>query len=295
MIRTFRNDDVPAIAQWWRSSHEAFGSTAEVAAGQIERAIFARPSFRPHEMFVADSEGVVDGFLHVVHMDGRPTVVAMHANWESGAADRLLSHVMNRFGDRTVAGLAIDQSVGYAGLSPLGWGIGVDQARSNYTAWLHDHGWTSAGSFIRMGLRVGNFRLPMSRQLLQWRREAAWRETPYIAEDYVAAAATSHLNGHDIVATANQTGDPPRLRLWSSDIEAGILDPAVGLLDPIHHHVAEETFAQFLLTSFLDSGSVPSLREIKTTVCDDGNATFTDWLRRSGFEMQARGDVYHKA
>ena len=71
---------------------------------------------------------------------------------------------------RVCAGLLRDDQFGYAGLDPIGHGIGIPAGDSRITALLQEHGYAPQRDVARMTASIVGYRPPVNREALQFRR-----------------------------------------------------------------------------------------------------------------------------
>lgn len=63
-LRSFRNTDIPALADLWNTGLPAFGVVRPLTAHELDALVFARIVFDRHGLIVAEREGILVGFVH---------------------------------------------------------------------------------------------------------------------------------------------------------------------------------------------------------------------------------------
>ena len=112
----------------------AIGPPPSVREPQMEQAILARTFFRPDHLLVAESDGQAVAWLQLFLMVDQPQLVVIpicclgtDATTSVGGAllEEAARLARELGGERIQVGVVRDNRYGYAGLDPIGPGIGV--------------------------------------------------------------------------------------------------------------------------------------------------------------------------
>jgi ribosomal protein S18 acetylase RimI-like enzyme len=199
-FRPFRNSDPPRLAEIWRSQPPQRGMMQPVSAGLLEQFVFSKPYFDREGLIVAVHDGVPVGFVHagfgpndqhtsVSTDDGTVYMLLLRNDHRDPAlADELLSRGEAYLRDRGAKVL-------YAGgIHPInGFYLGIyggselpgvlatdpmlpDACRRNH--------YREIDQVVVLRRDLGRFRLPISREQRQLRREVMCVEhyTPLAAD-----------------------------------------------------------------------------------------------------------------
>jgi hypothetical protein len=312
MIRSFENRDALALHQIWMDHHSklmarhANSGTAQpplplVGPDHLQQAILGRPFFDPARLLMAyDESGVPMGWAHSVpDPDGhRLITLVVSSRFESAIALQtargLVDEISQRFGPLTLWGNAYDTSHGYAGLDPLGWGIGIAIEDETITRLAIEMGYRVDQRYERLILPLRNFRMPINRQFLQWRRTVETLSQWTLSGSSRTDAAMSHLDRNSILVTAGGR-TLADLVIWTSDREAAVMPPSHALFDLNHflqtaQSTTDEVF-QFSLASAAASLSQQGMQTIEA-VLNDHHKEWQAALQAIGFGIQAHGATY---
>jgi hypothetical protein len=281
--------------------HSTLGSanrpTPMVQPDHLQQAILGRPFFDPARLLMSyDDSGVPLGWAH---SDGNQ-LIAIVVSPLSGptvalkTARHLIGEMSDRFGDLTLWGNACDTTHGYAGLDPIGWGIGISSQDTTITQLAIEMGYRVEQNFLRLILPLRNFRMPVNRQFLHWRRTVETLSQWTLSGSQRTDAAMSHLDRNLFsVITGGQT--LANLVIWTSDREAAVMPPSHALFD-LNHFVnqaeptTDEAF-QFSVASAAASLTTQGLQTIEAVVSDTQKAWLTS-LQAIGFVAEAQGTTY---
>lgn len=320
-IRPFQNSDLPGIFEVWMRHWAAARQTPPVSVSILERAVLARAFFRPTDLMVAladeqviawvhsfcdDSAGGVPGLASSVPSanrtgpaegGGTATLAALCFADEPGIAicDQLLQAVeaeLYRSGVRQIdVGPVRDDHNGYAGLAPVGHGIGIPVSDARTGSLLSRNGYQVARSVDRMAVQTSTYRPPVNRSFLQLRRSTRLDHMPLLPSDYRVAAAMSHfdIERHTLVDHQQQEmlatcefwlGDPEvqvmessRAILSLSPMGGRFYDgelvpvPSKRFVDPDSRELSIE--CQFLISSLVQSLSNRQILTVETAVDRD--------------------------
>jgi hypothetical protein len=312
MIRSFENRDVLALHQIWMDHHStlmarhAKSGTSElpsplVGPDHLQQAILGRPFFDPARLLVAhDDSQVAVGWVHSVSDSDGHRLISLVVSPRFGTAvclktaRGLIDEISRRFGQLTHWGNAHDTFHGYAGIDPLGWGIGIPIEDENTTRLATEMGFQVDQRYKRLILPLRNFRMPINRQFLQWRRTVETLSQWTLSGSSRTDAAMSHLDRNSILVTAGGR-TLADLVIWTSDREAGVMPPSHALFDLNHflqtaQSTTDEVF-QFSLASAAASLSQQGMQTIEA-VLNDHHKEWQAALQAIGFGIQAHGATY---
>ncbi|TWT76580.1 hypothetical protein CA13_70760 [Planctomycetes bacterium CA13] len=171
-------------------------------------------------------------------------------------------------------GLVRDRWDGYAGLPPIGHGIGVPAADSRTSSLLSRKGYNRGGAIARMVVNTSPYRPPVSREALQLRRTTRLEHRLRIPTDPRLASSLSHFDIERHQTTNHQTAEVlSQFDLWSSDVEAQVMNCDNAILDlslqkePARLNMAET----FLIGSLIQRLADRRVYTVETAV--DGSQT----------------------
>ncbi|MGB7323997.1 MAG: hypothetical protein WBD31_03940, partial [Rubripirellula sp.] len=232
-IRSFHNHDLPELLRVWIAHWSAIAQPPHVNLPRLEQAIASRTFFDPHSLLVAESEGQIVGWTHF--LAGRdPSEVVMPINCvlpECGGevAESLLTEALVRAragGFKAVkAGVVRDERFGYAGLEPIGHGVGVPTADSRFTNLLQKFRFSELNSVTRMVAGILFYRPPVSREALQFRRSAKADSGPLVPDVQRLASGLSHIDIERFRLIQRTGPSMAEVDFWFSDPEAEVLSP----------------------------------------------------------------------
>lgn len=240
LIRTFRNGDLPKLLDLWEQHWSMLGPPPVLSMAKFEQAIFARTFFRPERFLVAtDDKGELMGWAHT---DASPcaehhwvvcAICFLPADIEvaAGLLDAAVTLAQSEGRTEISVGVVRDQMHGFAGLDPVGHGIGVaehDQATSKL---LQSSGFEPNTSSVQLIASTTEYRPPISRETMQFRRSTRTTTQTHVFEDRRHASAMSHFDVETTALVNAQGDDLASLRVWYSDPEAEVMDPGMSIFD----------------------------------------------------------------
>jgi len=241
---------------------------------------------------------------------------------ESGlaACDELLAKTEQQLRDagvrRVHVGPVRDQRHGYAGLSPVGHGIGVPVADTRTASLLSRHGYHVSASVDRLAVPTSTYRSPVNRDFLQLQRRTRVDRTAVLPVDARTAVAMSHFDveRYSLFDHTLET-ELAALDLWLSDVEGQVMEGGRGLLSfellspaealdetkPLGSTKQNAVSANQQLTleaRYLVSAVIPTLatRNIYTieTSVDEADSTFIEQLLALKFSSVEQGRQWAK-
>lgn len=305
MIRNFRNADLPAIADVWMRHWSWLSPPPVVTAAMIEQAILSRTFFDPSRLLVAEQDDRVQGWCHFADgHDWKPKTAVICAicltpGLAASVGEELLAATLQRIGSshfrRIEAGPLRDDQFGYAGLEPIGHGIGIPEADSRINTLLTEGGFTTSTSATRMTISTQAYRMPISREALQYRRStrSTW-ETPSLDEPRQASAmAHFDIERHHLLDRAGKR--IASVDLWCSDPEAEVMrsDHAILDIQQAHQRGSLDPPESFLLATVLQSLAGRHIFQVETSI-DSEYLELGDQLKLLLFREQQRGTVWTK-
>jgi hypothetical protein len=259
MIRPFQNSDLPGIFEVWIRHWKAARQTPPVSVSILERAILSRNFFRPEFLQVALADGQVIAWAHsflnetsekqspqqLAFGDGTSdvtgaksaTIAAFCFADEPGLAicDQLLKAVETNLLaagiTRIDVGLVRDDRHGYAGLAPIGHGIGVPVSDARTGSLLSRRGYHVARSIDRMVVQTSMYRPPVNRAFLQFRRSTRLGYVPVLPSNERIAAAMSHFDlERHVLVDHQQQQTLAMCGLWMGDSEVQVMESSRAIL-----------------------------------------------------------------
>ena len=304
MIRTFLNGDVPALAELWIEHWSLLGPPPAVTPAKIEQAILSRTFFDPTTLLLVESSDGVQGWCHYAIDPLRAETAVICglclAPHSGSAGEDLLAETLDRIRSRNIryieVGVVRDDRFGYAGLDPIGHGVGVPDDADRVTALLADAGFAATRLLTRMTVATATYRPPVSREAIQLRRSTAITREPWYSADTREASAMSHLDV-ERQRLVNRDGDAiAEVSLWSSDAEAEVMDANQALLDISrdHHCVDLDPTQAFLIASLLQMLASRRIFTVETTI-DRDHPLLYEQLISLRFDPQQQGAIWSKA
>ncbi len=299
MIRTFCNADVPALTDVWRCHWSLVTPTPAVTVAMVEQAILSRTFFDASRLLVADVNGRLQAWCHFAANVESAVICAICARPDAAAevCDDLLAATLQQIGaagfGRVEAGLVRDDQFGYAGLAPIGHGIGIPESDTRISNLLTEQGFIPGKQATRMTVSTGTYRMPVSREALQFRRSTTFRcETPTL-ESTRQASAMAHFDIEHHQLLDRDGRQLASVDLWCSDPEAEVMSSDHAILD-IHQAQQRgqlEPAEAFLVATVLQSQPGRHIFEVETSV-DREQSVLCDQLKSLHFREQARGAVW---
>ncbi len=305
MIRTFRNADLPSLTDVWVRHWSLPTAPPSVSVAMIEQAILSRTFFDPSRLLIAEVDGQVQGWCH--HSPGIGaaadsaviSAICLVPDAAADVGDRLVTEAMKKIessGVETIlAGPLRDDQHGYAGLSPIGHGIGIPESESRIVQLLTRHGFSASRPTIRMTVSTQAYRMGVSREALQLRRSTRVSREPQTPSDPGLASAMAHFNieRHRLF---DRSGNPlSSVGFWCSDPEAEVMcsDHAILDLDEAHQREGLQPPDAFLVATVLQSLSGRHVFSVETAI-DSASVDLLKQLKSLHFREQERGNVWIK-
>ncbi len=299
VIRSFLNADLPRLKDLWIENWSTMGPPPMVSEPQFEQAVLSRTFFRAPQLLVAEREGNVVGWLHFCEFPessvrfGIPAI-CLGQNAEVTDARELIEEATSRVsasGGRTVeAGVIRDQSFGYAGLEPIGHGVGIIDADIRVRQALQAAGFQADRVALAMTASVPGFRPPVSRESLQFRRSSHVEMVSFNFQDPRAAAAMSHLDveTHRLIDRAGQV--LAEVNFWLSDPEAQVMNPSLMIADlgEAQQRGKLEPSEVYLLGASIQAAARRNILSVETVV-DEDQSQLIAGLASLQFQPTGRG------
>jgi hypothetical protein len=319
-IRSFHNADLPTLVEIWNEHWSAIGMQANVTAAMFEQAVLSRRFFRADQLLVAqeseDPASRVQGWCHFVlpmeaengkveqgEAEGRgdaAIVCGLCARPSQRAAlDELLEAAEQRIATETIrqirVGLVRDSKLGYAGLNPMGHGVGVSNFDGPTVEALTQRGYQSYSTTLRMQVSVTGFRPPVSREAMQLRRSARVRVEPFSHNSARRAASMSHLDVETHRLEDPAGNDLAKVNLWFSDAEAEVMDPTMVILDLHQPHESGELSGaeSYLIGAVIQSLSQRRISRVETAI-DQKKSGLLEELGKLSFKPSDEGMAWDK-
>ncbi len=340
MIRPFQNSDLPGIFEVWMRHWAAARQSPPVSVSILERAVLSPCFFRPADLMVALEDNRVIAWAHSFREDlvdqRRDTGVDDTTLDESGmtatiaalcfadgpgiaVCDQLLQRVEGELRGRGVRQIDVgpvrDDRNGYAGLAPIGHGIGVPVSDARTGSLLSRNGYQVARSVDRMAVQTSTYRPPVSRAFLQLRRSTRLDHLPLLPLVHRVAAAMSHfdIERHTLVDHRQQQM-LATCELWLGDPEVQVMEssrailslspmggrlyngqpvsiPSKRFVDPELRELSVD--CQFLVSSLVKSLSNRQILTVETAV-DRDDHKLIEQLKQLKFECVEQGKQWTK-
>jgi hypothetical protein len=273
-----------------------------VREAQLEQAILSRTFFRADELLVAASDNRLEGWLQCCpspHDQGLVVVpvICLAPYASSSTASQLLQETRRRSGNlgaqRIQVGIARDNAFGYAGLDPIGHGVGIVEHDTRLQSILVGEGFHPASSATAMSVSVVGFRPPMTRDALQYRRTTLVEHAPYRFSDPRQAAGMSHLDV-ETQCLVNRGGERlASFEQWLSDPEAEVMRPSLMILDlgQAHQRGRLSGAESYLIAAQIQEAAQRNILTIETSV-DDDKLELKTQLETLQFRPTSRGQCW---
>ena len=304
-IRPFQNNDLPALVDVWIDHWSAVGPPPPVSVAMLEQAILARTFFDASHLWIAKVDGAVLAWCHFVpdKTDEQAAILGVVCFTPDGGlavCDDLLTAVQQAIRQagfqRVVVGPLRDDQCGYAGLAPVGHGIGVPAADSRTASLLSRSGFVNQRSVTRMALSTSPYRAPISRQALQLRRTTRIEQCLIIPDDLRRASAMAHLDikNYRLVDHRAST-DLAQISLWTSDPEAQVMSCAESILDlsVVQHRGRIEPAESYLIAAIIQTLADRRIFSVQTAV-DTSEDGLIEQLKTLNFQATETGNRWEK-
>jgi len=305
LLRSFRNRDLPALADVWIRHWSAVRQTPRVGVATIELAILSRTFFDPRTLLVAQEEHGVVGWCHFQadrHDPKRAVLNTICFTPDEGlkVCDELLrfaeaSMVTAGF-EQVVVGPLRDTLYGYAGLSPIGHGIGVPIGDARTSSLLSRSGYRPSLSVSRLAVSTSPYRPPISRESLQLRRTTRIEQRLCIPDELASASAMSHLDIEQQTLVDHRTAEPlAHLHWWLSDPEAQVMNcsDAIMHLGDIHDRGKLEPAEHYLVSAAIQVLANRRIFMVETAV-DQQQTELISQLQSLNFKISEQGQRWSK-
>jgi hypothetical protein len=303
-IRQFRNADLPALADVWDAHWSRSGPPPQVNVPIIEQAVLSRTFFDASTLLVALQDGTVQAWCHYFQhpiQDQLAVVCALcFNNIGSQLAEELLGAAEDRIAQlgcsRIVVGSVRDHLFGYSGLAPIGPGIGIPVDDQATTSLLGSLGYTALSSIERMVVGTDQYRMPVSRDALQFRRSTQVDRHHVVAPDPRQASALSHfdIEGYTLI-DKRSASELANIQFWFSDPEAHVMRGNNAIVDlSVIGTEAELSPAQkYLLAAVLQTISGRRVSTVEAAV-ESEHVGLIEQLSKLQFRSQQQGARWQK-
>lgn len=304
-IRTFQNADLPALVEVWCQHWAAIGPTPAVGAAIVEQAILSRTFFQPSQLFVAQVDGELHAWCHCAVDPADPSTAIVSAvcfTTDGGRAicDELLAVAESRISElgvsRLIVGPLRDQHYGFAGLAPVGHGIGIPDSDSRGTSLLERAGFKRQSATVRLLVSTSPYRPPVSRESVQFRRTTHVEIETLTAQGLRDASAMSHLDIESHRLINHRTKESlANVRLWTSDPEAQVMASAESILDLGDVHARGQLTPEeaYLIGAIVQTLANRRIFSVETAV-DDAKTELINQLQRLQFQVVETGHRWEK-
>lgn len=301
MIRTFRNADVPALADVWIRHWSTMAPPPQVTMAMMEQALLARTFFDASLLIVSEAENGISGFCHLCDNDSNFVLCSLCVIPEAQdqVGNELLSgaikHAHALAPKPVVAGIVRDNHFGYAGLEPVGHGVGIPEFDRRSHQWLTQNGFEVSRRSVRMVASSEGYRPPISREAVQLRRTSKMDRRATTSADPRTASAMAHFDV-DRYQLSDKSGSLlTSLDLWCSDPEAEVMKSSHALVDlnEAHERGTLEPAESFLLASMLQSLAERHIFSVETVV-DDDRTELQKQLQTLHFQPQDAGHLWRR-
>ena len=312
-IRSFCNADLPALARVWSDHWAAADTPPPVSATIMDRAILSRAFFSPDQLLVAEVDGQVEAWCHFnrpgkgeQQWQGTPeenlAVLSAICFTQAGLSrcDQLLAAAIQRMSelgcDQILVGPMRDQQCGYAGLPPIGHGIGVPNVDVRGASLLSRHGFSPQSRFDRMVVTTAPYRPPVNREMMQFRRTTRAERSSVMPGSGRYASAMAHLDIEHHQLINHRNGDHlANVRLWLSDPEAQVMSCAEAILDlSVTENPTQLTAPEtFLVAALIQSMATRCVFRVETAINAD-HEQLREQLLSLNFEVAGQGRRWRK-
>lgn len=304
-IRQFHNADLPALVEIWIQHWSAIGPPPDVNTPRFEQAVLARTFFDPTTLLVAEQDGVVRAWCHYARCLQSEQTALICAFCLGNGADEALADELLRVGLKQIAaagyhnvavGIFRDAAHGYAGLDPIGHGIGVPRTDLRITSLLQRNGFSAHRSGLRMMVSTVAYRPPVSRDALQFRRSSQIQSSISRPLDPRHAAGVSHLDVESHSLYDRGGNKLACVHLWLSDAEAEVMRPSLAILDieEAHQRGSLEPAEQYLTGCLVQSLAARHVSSVEVVIEAD-RADLQSQLQTLNFQTVEEGVCWGKS
>ena len=300
MIRTFSNADLPALTQLWNQHWTQLPTHVPIENATLEQAVLSRLFFEPDHLLVHEADGQINAWCQFAlppRESPHQTAQILTLCWaESQAGLTLLGEVLTRCEDLGVRGVDVGVSqdgwFGYAGLAPLGYGVGVPDFDVHNSQLLIQQGFEVKRTYCRWRASTMGYRLPVNRDVMQLRRSTTVEVDSALLNDCRQAQAYSHFDvcRYQLIDRGRNT--LASLHALKSDPEAEVMSPSHAIIDlgKCDDLGAPEAF---LVSNTVMELQTQQINSVEIVVAEQ-NATLQQQLQRLNFQLDGRGSIWNK-
>lgn len=304
-IRPFRNADLPDLADVWIQHWSlALSKPPAVSVAMMEQAVLGRTFFKADDLLVARRGGKTVGWCHViVAPEYQHAVIPAICFSPEGLAlcDRMLHEAEARvrtLGRSTVEiGPLRDSHCGYAGLEPVGHGIGVSTHDARTASLLSRQGYSVERSTERLITATSTYRPPVHREWMMLRRTTRQTRELKMPSEARSASAMAHFDIEHHQLVDHRTGaELACVDLWTSDPEAQVMSCSEAIFDlgELRHHGELTTEQAFLISNVIQSLANRRVFSVQTAV-DSDRGELLEQLAAIGMKSGEQGRRWAKS
>ena len=312
-IRTFCNTDVAVLCKVWNAHYGDLGAACRMTPLQLELVCLAKPYFSADDVFIAEFDEQVVGFLHLGPVarddlrEARDDLLAIAAlcvvpcDEEDSVAQALLRHVERVLRRRNIARCSFKPLLPgcpfYQGLGPADSMIGATTSERRCCQWLKAAGFIPSLPTSQWELDLSTFQVPVDRQQIQIRRGThveresdeptlPWWQACWLGHTEPTRFNFYHRAQGQLVCDA---------LTWSVAVELQTSPDAIAWLWPPHIPQIELGAEQLLFLVGEVCRQMQSERvDVVRTVSAASDTQLNALLRRLGFVAEHSGVVMEK-
>ena len=306
-IRPFRNVDLPALVRIWVEHWSAAGPPPYVNQPKFEQAVLSRTFFDPETLLVAETDNELVGWCHFsgavknsLHHEDDVTLVhalCLSSSSNDAVALGLLAAIekSSKSTSHLRVGVVRDDQRGYAGLEPIGYGIGIPVSDYRSSSFLQQAGYAPGMTHLRMVATVPGYRPPVNRSALQFRRNTQIAWTPTLPTDHRLAASLGHLDIESAELLERGGSSLSAVSIWFSDPEAEVMSPSTAILDLQRQHENGSLIPadSYLIGALVHSLNQRNIQTVETTI-DSDRTELIDQLQTLQFRVVDEGTCWTK-
>lgn len=254
---------------------------------------------------MAEQDGVVQAWCHHAPcLTSEKTALicafCIGAGSDASVARELLAVAEQRIAaagfERIVVGVFRDDAQGYAGLDPIGHGIGIPNTDTRVTSLVQRSGFSPRRSASRMTVSTHAYRPPVSRDALQLRRSSQVQASIYKHPDPRHAAGMSHLDVESHHLYDRGGSKLASVNLWLSDPEAEVMSPSLAILDfaEAHQRGSLEPAESYLIGVLVQSLAQRQVSSVESAV-DSEKTELLSQLQTLNFQIVDDGTCWEKS
>lgn len=312
-IRTFRNTDVAALCKVWNAHFGDLGIGCRLNPLQLELICLAKPYFKAEDLFIAEYDQQVVGFLQLGPVgnsdlsDVQPDVMAIAGlcivpcDSEGQVAQALLKRAEQSLRERKVRLCRfkpmLPESPFYQGVGPADSMIGATTSERRSCAWMTESGYVPVLPTTQWELDLSSFQPPIDRQQIQIRRSSiVERETDEPQMPWWQACLLGHAEPVQFRLSQRL---PPRpiceALYWTVATELQTTATSIAWLWTPTLSTEETAAAQLTFLLGETCRQLQSERlELVRTVTAASHTQVNNLLRRLGFIAEQSGMVFEK-